>query len=499
MQNDIFLNIHHIIAAAWRRRYTIAMPIMIMPVIAVLVGVMAQKTYQNHTTLLVQETSRMNPFLEDFSVSTQLKERMTALKALLHSRHVLSSVIDEINSNTADKPSTEAEIARLSSKLSVQLIGSDMVKIAYKDSNPSEMKRTLEIVSKHFLTKLLAPEKSSIGASEDFLKSQLERHHLALIAAENKLSAFKSENVDRLPEQYQYNVKTLRELGALKQEKLASLAGAKAALNSLSTQLLKTNPMISSVEETIMTRSAQLAILKSKYTDSHSKVITLTKELKRLESQRDKILQETKSLANTDIEKLWQLATNLTDQHEGSTQRPLLVSQLEAIEQAKSRHQQLEQELAHVTTRVAQLKANLEEFGPTEQQLTELQRDIVTNKQVYNDLLKRYEMAKVTGALGRFEENERIKIIDRPFIPVTSMTPPLTIYLIAGIFGGLALGLCAAFILEISNTKIVKREVVESIIGVPVITRLPRFEPAHNVGALKAIPRASTDTDLIGE
>lgn len=496
MQNDIFLNLHHIIAAGWRRRYTIVLPIIIMPFIAALVGVMSQKTYQNHTTLLVQETSRMNPFLEDFSVSTQLKERMTALKALLHSRHVLSSVIDEINGDISDKPTTEADIARLSSKLSVQLIGSDMVKIAYKDSNPSEMKRTLEVVSKHFLNKLLAPEKSSIGASEDFLKSQLERHHLALIAAENKLSAFKSENVDRLPEQYQYNVKTLRELGALREEKLASLAGAKAALKSLSTQLLKTNPMISSVEETIMARTAQLAILKSKYTDSHSKVITLTKELKRLESQRDSILKETNSLANTDIEKLWQLATNLTDQYEGGIQRPLLVSQLEAIEQAKSRYQQLEQELVHVTARVDQLKANLEQFGATEQQLTELQRDIATNKQVYNDLLKRYEMAKVTGALGRFEESERIKIIDRPFVPVTPMTPPLSIYLIAGILGGLAIGLCAAFLLEISNTKIVKREIVENIVGVPVITRLPRFEFAHQTGSQNAIAQAPVDREL---
>lgn len=495
MQNDIFLNIHHIIAAAWRRRYTIVLPIIIMPFIAVLIGTMAHKTYQNHTTLLVQETSRMNPFLEDFSVSTQLKERMTALKALLHSRHVLSSVIEEINPDRSESASTETEIARLSGKLSVQLIGSDMVKIAYKDSNPSEMKRTLEVVSKHFLTKLLAPEKSSIGASEDFLKSQLERHHLALITAENKLSKFKTENIARLPEQYQYNVKTLRELSALKEEKLASLAGAKAALKSLSTQLLKTNPMVSSVEETIMNRSAQLAILKSKYTDSHSKVITLTKELRRLESQRDGILKETKSLANIDIEKLWQLATNLSDQQEGSTQRPLLVSQLEAIEQAKSRYQQLEQELVHVSNRVDQLTANLEKFGPTEQKLNELQRDIVTNKQVYNDLLKRYEMAKVTGALGRFEEDERIKIIDRPFIPMTSMNPPLVVYLIAGVFGGLMLGLCAAFLLEVSNTRIVKREVVESILGVPVITRLPRFESAQEVSARTAISQTYVENN----
>ena len=475
MQSDIFLNMHHILAAAWRRRYSIVLPVIVMPIIALFIGISTPKKYQNHTTLLVQETSRMNPFLEDFAVSTQLKERMAALKALLHSRHVLSSVIEEINAERETTQHPDDQISRLSNKLNVQLIGSDMVKIIYKDSQADDMKRTLEVVSKHFLTRLLAPEKSSIGASEAFLKTQLERHHKELLEAERKLSEFKSKNMAKLPDQYQFDIKTMRELEVLKQEKLVMLAGAQATLNSLSTQLLKTNPMVSSVEEAVMSKSAQLAILRSKYTDNHSKVITITRDLKRLEEQRDKILQDTKSLANTDIEKLWQLATNLSEPSDGAMRRPLLVSQLESIEQAKSRDKQLQQELAHVSTRLTELKLKLDEFGATEQQLTELQRDIATNKQVYNDLLKRYEMAKVTGALGKFEEDERVKVIDRPFTPHASMNHSLLLYFIAGLFGGVGLGCCAAFLLEISNTQIVKRDVVESILGVQVITRLPNF------------------------
>ncbi len=495
MNSDVFLNLHHLLAAAWRRRYPICMPVVIMPVVAVLVGMLTPKQFQNHTTLLVQETSRMNPFLEDFSVSTQLKERMAALKALLHSRHVLSAVTRELSheplksheqNNTytpqqtadTDTPlshSDEVAIQRLSTRLRVQLIGSDLVKISYKDTQPEEMKQTLEIVTKHFLTKLLAPEKSSISASAAFLKNQLEKHQQELQSAENALSQFKSNNMSRLPDQYQFDVQTLREIERLKQEKQIMQVGAQARISALSTQLLKTNPMVASIEEAIIQKMSQLVVLKARYTDKHSKVIMITRELERLQLERESILKETGNLAQIDIDQLWQLASNMTGPKDSGA-RPLLVSQLESVEKAKSLDIQLQRELSQLDTRHRILTEKLERYGETERELTELQRDIVTKKQVYNDLLKRYEMAKVTGALGVFEENERVKIIDRPYTPSNPINHSLMIYLIAGIFGGVGLGCCTAFLLEICNTRIVRREVAETLLGVPVISRLPNFD-----------------------
>lgn len=504
MTSDVFLNLHHLIAAAWRRRYTICLPVFIMPVIAVIIGMMTPKKFQNHTTLLVQEASRMNPFLEDFAVATQLKERMAALKALLHSRHVLSAVTRELSHEPEDShtreyshgqkqspvqqdtpvdsqltQSHENAIKRLSSRLSVVLIGSDLVKITYNDSEPSQMKRTLEIVTKHFLTKLLAPEKSSITASAEFLQNQLAKHHKELLAAENALSIFKSDNMSRLPDQYQFDIQSLREIERTREEKRIMLVGAKAKIRSISTQLLKTNPMVASIEEAIVRKISQLVILKARYTEKHSQVIMTTRELERLQAERDSILKETGDLAQIDIDQLWQLASNVTGPQDDTASRPLLVSQLSSVEKAKSLEIQLQQELNQLNNRYQLLTEKLEKYGGIERQLTELQRDIVTKKEIYNDLLKRYEMAKVTGALGAFEESERVKIIDRPYTPSTPINNSLLLYLIGGIIGGIALGGCTAFLLEISNTRIVRRDIAETILGVTVITRLPNFRTDH--------------------
>ena len=70
------INIHLILSAIWRHRYLIILPAMILPVIALIISFLAPRTWESHTTILVQESAKMNPFLEDLSVSTDLKDRI---------------------------------------------------------------------------------------------------------------------------------------------------------------------------------------------------------------------------------------------------------------------------------------------------------------------------------------------------------------------------------------------------------------------------------------
>ena len=74
-----------ILCSAWRRRYMMVIPILIFPVLGFFIGKMAPTKFQSHTSMLIQETAKMNPFLEDIAVSTMLKDRLNALRTLLKS------------------------------------------------------------------------------------------------------------------------------------------------------------------------------------------------------------------------------------------------------------------------------------------------------------------------------------------------------------------------------------------------------------------------------
>ena len=59
---------------AWRRRYLIVIPLLVFPVLAFIAGRMTPKTYEAQATILVQETAKLNPFLNDLAVGPNLKE-----------------------------------------------------------------------------------------------------------------------------------------------------------------------------------------------------------------------------------------------------------------------------------------------------------------------------------------------------------------------------------------------------------------------------------------
>lgn len=474
MSPAIQLNIHHMLLACWRRRYLMTIPMALMPVLVLLLGLFTPQKYMSHTTILVQETSRLNPFMADFAVSTQLEERISGLRALLHSRHILMKVAKDTGLIT-DENSEQAlhAVHQLSEALQLQLLGKDMIKIIYTDAKPDQMSLILTSVSKHFLDALLAPEQSSMQGSESFLDSQIKSQQSELTKAEQALAEFKRQHASSLPDQFNFDVQQLRSSENLLLMKLNELAGATAALESFNAQLLKTNPMLAAVEQEMIAEQSNLSQLQSRYTNQHSLVVTSLQNLQRLTEERELLLKDSQQLRGTDIEMLWQLASGMQQSADPQGSRTLLVSQLEALQIAKSKESQLQQETTQLQKVIKELKTKLDAYSAIELQLSSLERDISTKRLMYNDLLKRHGQAEVTLALGLFEQHDRVKVIDPPFTPFNSVNLPLSAYLLLGIVSGISLGACLVLLVETLDSSITRREVIVQICRVPVLTRLP--------------------------
>ncbi len=205
-----------IFQSAWRRRYVIAMPILFLPLAGYFVSHLAPTKYHSHTSMLIQETAKMNPFLEDIAVSTGFKDRISALSTLLKSRHVLQSVAQEMGLITEDMDRFDAErvIEKLSGNLSVHLLGKEFVQIKLTAPVPDKMKELLETISNHFIEQVLAPERSSIRDSAEFLSFHINKRLEELNTAENALAEYQNANPNVSPERQ--NEKLTR-LAALRQ------------------------------------------------------------------------------------------------------------------------------------------------------------------------------------------------------------------------------------------------------------------------------------------
>ena len=478
MATSIISNVHLILAATWRHRYLIMGPVIVIPVVAILACLVTPRIWQTHTTILVQESAKMNPFLEDLSVSTDLENRITTLDTLLHSRHTLFNVAKDlslINEETSDIQKDQL-VKKLSAALKVKLIGKDLVQLVYQADSPDNIVDILLVVRTRFLEKLLAPELSAIEASESFLTRQLTLKTADLQESEFKLAIFKQSNAEHLPKLYSANSSRYNKLSMLLEQKKIELSGAIAAKKTIRTRLAQVDPVMSEIEQSIVATKGELAILRSRYTDTHSRVQILLRKLSQLEDERTSQSRTSYKITDHDLNRLWEIASRVQDGEVETNKNFLLVSQLQELQIADSNVEKIKEEMNSIEKQVNKLKAALSGSGEMERQLLTLERDLEVKRGLYNDLLYRYEKAKITGALGKFEQPERIKIIDEPYRPSSPTNFPLSIFLVAGVMGGILLGGGLALFAEVTDTTIRSKYQLELLTSSPVITRIPLME-----------------------
>ena len=479
--NNIHFRFYFILSGAWRRRYTILIPILILPILAMFLSFMSPKNYSAHTSMLIQETAKLTPFLEDLAVSAMLKERMNSLKVLLHSRHILGKVALERGLVDAGTSQQEHDyvVGQLSAALAIQMVGKDVIRIDYKSNNPEGMKEMLETVSKQFIDQVLAPERSSMSDSSRFLGEHLQKRQDELDKAELAMAQFKDEHAAELPELYLTNVSRLAQLKQLLAERQAEFDGATRNLGGINQQLSKTNPVLGLIEQKIIRLQSELALLRARYTDQHSKVVTALKNLKRLEEERQKLLGNEDE--NLSIEKLWALGNtyqiNKDPLDESATKQPLLISQLENMQLTSGKVEGLAAEVKSLQAMIAELEEQMSGYGANASQLSKLEREVSIKRDLYDDMLMRFEKAGITESLGVFEQDKRVKVIDRPFTPSASSNKPLILFIISGVFGGLFLGAGLAIIQEMSDSTLRTRDHLHRLTEAPVLSRISYIKP----------------------
>jgi uncharacterized protein involved in exopolysaccharide biosynthesis len=475
MRHLVFARLYPLLHALWRYRYLILIPIIIMPILMTTGGLFKAKRYYSETTILVQESAMLNPFLEDLSISINLKQRIKALQVIIHSRNILEKVIHDLNlAPTDDLLQTDNMINVLRKSLSLSLLGNDLVQLSLIWSTPSEMPLILNKVSDIFKEKLRAPGRASVDGSELFLQRQLETTQLDLELAESALAKFKAANANNLPQLQGAKAQNDLQLVNQIRETELNLLQARSKRTNLYQRLASTNPIVGILEQEIVKAEAELAILRASYTDQHSSVKGVIRRLNRLKQERSRLVDEQQALNSQEINQLWQRIAN-SNQSNDPTKQPILLSQFEKLQHAESQIQALGEELTLLKEQTNELSEKRMEFANLEKQLKILQRNYDVKSNVYNQLFERYEMAKVTGHLGRFEEPEKLKVIVQPIEPKRPLNWSWWINFCLGTVVGFGLGASLAGVVILFDTRLYQTDHIAKLTQSQVLVRVPLF------------------------
>lgn len=122
--------------------------------------------------------------------------------------------------------------------------------------------------------------------------------------------------------------------------------------------------------------------------------------------------------------------------------------------------------------RVEGLQADLLDLRGRTIQYNIYQREVDTNRQLYDALLQRYKEIGVAGGVGV----NNISVVDEAQVPLLPSSPRLLINLVLALFLGGAIGVGLAFALEQIDEAISDPSDVEDALGLPLLGTIPKAE-----------------------
>jgi len=132
---------------------------------------------------------------------------------------------------------------------------------------------------------------------------------------------------------------------------------------------------------------------------------------------------------------------------------------------------------AQLESHVNALKSNLLNLRERSIQYTILQREVDTNRALYDALLQRYKEVGVAGGVGA----NAVSIVDRAEVPSVPFKPNLPLNIALGLVAGLLLGFGSAFALEWMDDTVKTPDDLSKKLGVAPLGIVPMLQKGASV------------------
>ena len=472
----------------------------IITVIAVLVALAITPVYRATATILIEaEEAKVLSIEEVYGLGSAsdeyyqtqfeiLKSRELAKRTVLelglidnpefnpaHSANKKSFSIKEMILGEAE-PLTEEEILAKTVDTFWEAVSispvrkTQLVKVSV-DSESAEMARAAaNAMAQQFIESQLDAKIEVTQQAAGWLSDRLGGLKAKLEDSERKLQQYREDNdlvdvegvdtlvakeIDQITEalveararrlELQGTYEQLQSLGELNYENLSSLPS------------IISNPVVVNLREAETQAELKVSELKKRYGPLHPKMIAAESDL---EAVRESVLTQMKRIA-TSIESNYLVA--------------------------KSKENSLEKALTNS-------KSDVRNLNRTEFTLSEYQREVRTNRQLYEAFFNRVSETSATGDL----QTANARVVDPAIKPVIPVKPnKKLIVLLALVVSGM-FGVALAFLLDILDSTIKNLDDVERKLDVPMLGLLPLVGKKQDAGDAEQMVRAFVGEGMDG-
>jgi succinoglycan biosynthesis transport protein ExoP len=445
-----------------KRRYTVYTFFIIVFVVVLIGTLSSTPVYQASTKVLIERVepynlTMMNPYVMPYEPefyetqyqlikSTSLTQKVVKMLSL---ENTYQSYFPGQNiSATPEKSKADILADIISAGIVVTPVkNSKIVTVSFLSTNPEFAALVANSLAKAYIEEILEMRMSSARYSIEWMTQKADEEKKKLEASEKALQDYMKAN----------DIVTVQDKVALTPEKLTDL----------NSELIKAE-----------TKRKELESL-------YNKVMSVSANMKDAETIPAIAADPTVQLLRSDILKAEQNIEDLSKKY--GKKHPAMIR---AQEELKVLRQKREQEIRRVIGSVrneyelakanetnlrkmlASTKAEALNLGEKYVQYGVLLRAAETNRQLFDDLMKRIKEQGVTEQI----QTVNVWVVDRAEKPTSPVRPRkafnIMLGLILGLFGGVGL----AFFIEYLDNTIKSAEDVEAKLGVPVLGVIPLLE-----------------------
>ena len=414
----------------------------IIAIAALTAGLLWPKSYVASTTILAQSSDIIAPLLEGRAVPTGVTDRAGLARQVVFSRKVLTEAMQAGGWMESQPSPVEQEriMERIKDATQVTSPRPELVQITYRDSDPQRTFSVTKHLAELFIEESRATKERESREAFEFIDNQVSDYHKKLTSAEEGLLKYRSENADA---------------------QAGSAADANARISALRTQVeqARTNLMEQRSRESALV--AQLSG-ESEVTAVQTREGLYRAQLIELQNQLDRLLltytEQYPDVVRTRMQ-MQDIQRQLKDEQDrrstavasGQTQSPFGNTQFNPLyQELRTRLADLRREIAATQTRMSASEGMLNDeldrsrrIAASEGALAELTRDYEVNRDIYQDLLRRRENARVSMVLDEEQRGLTFRIQDPAILPLR----PSGLRLLHFAAGGLGAGILAPFAL----------------------------------------------------
>ncbi|WP_320826520.1 hypothetical protein [Reinekea sp.] len=444
-----------------RYRYALVSVFVVLSSSVLLAGYLLPKTYTSSVTLYADVTNIIGSLLQGKAEITKIDRAKEARDTIFTDR-ILRSVASKAGFDDPD-----SVIRVLGARMRISANG-DYINIEYSSSSRDESFSVIDAATQTFLAETARKKRDESQSAFEFIDAQVSSYKRQLEEAEGRLKDFSALNIDITEQSVANRVTQFKnEIQVLKlniQDSISRMASFESELAKEAELLrIETERSPSFEERQLETFEQQLADLRLTYLDTHPDIVSLKDQVDSLRAQVAVI--RAAATANKTF---------------STVENPSYTSLKELINSERADLTANRSRLVNIERLLAGELSNAETVASKQATRQELSRDYAVTKEVYEDMLKRRESARLSMMLDIQGQGVSYKVHEPASYPLKSNGLQLIHFALLGPVLGVVVSLGLVVLLVLLDPRIRSASFMTDNLPpeLRLITTIPRYSSA---------------------